>query len=435
VTCDGSAKANCPGPDPLRGIRDGSSGAAARSAVVMKGFSAALRHTTQHSDAPGAAAARSRTLTVQLPPTAGAPAAAASTDAPVPDDDRGDDASAGGDDDAGAATGDNAPPTHTVRRGDTLWDISQQYFRDPWRWPKIWALNPEITNPHWIFPGQSVRLRDAGGSAAMVKIAAAGDVAPVAEAPLGAVGISRPRAAGAVGGVPQLRQIGFVDEGALKSSGVINGSLEEKIMLATGDHAYVEFPDGAPAAPKPGSPALRYSVYRVDTDNPIRSPGSNAVLGYLVHVYGEVVLEGAPERTVANGRLVDLAEPVERGYRVGPLLPDMRQVAPKTNAVSLTGRVIAAMDPGSLISTQEFVVVNRGRRHGVEVGNRFLVQRQGDGLKRMLESWDTSDPRFPPHTIAEILAVDVRDETTVGWIARGERELRVGDVADLQRGY
>jgi hypothetical protein len=82
-----------------------------------------------------------------------------------------------------------------------------------------------------------------------------------------------------------------------------------------------------------------------------------------------------------------------------------------------------------------FVIVDRGRRQGVEIGNRFLVLRQGDGLKRVLESWDTTDPRFPPYAVAEIVAVDVGSETTVGWISRGSRELRVGDVADLRRGY
>ena len=328
----------------------------------------------------------------------------------------------------------SGPRTYTVRRGESLSILSQRFTGDPMGWPKLWALNPDIPNPNRIRPGQVIRV--SGPPAKEEKIAPAAESAAESSHPRPA---SRPLVATRPTSRPvtpsqagaRLRQLGFVDEGSLKDAGTIKGSPEEKIMLATGDQAYVQFPQGQ--APKP--PA-RYSVYQVDTAHPVREPGSALVIGYLVHVCGEVVIDDdGADRGVSTGHLANLAEPVERGYRVGPLLPDMRQVAPKKSEVSLSGRVIAAVDPGSMISSQTFVIVNRGRRHGVEPGNRFLVTRQGDGLKRMLESWDTMDPNFPPHTIAEILAVDVRDETTVGWVSRGERELRVGDVADLQQGY
>ena len=330
------------------------------------------------------------------------------------------------------------PRTHVIRAGETLSTLSQQYLRDRMAWPQLWALNPDITNPNRVYPGQVVRLGGPAPKEAKVAVAApepAVDVArahPVAARPLVARRgmIMRP-AALAQPAAPHLRQLGFIDEGTLKATGTVKGSQEEKIMLATGDQAYVQFPPGQ--VPKPGA---RYSVYQVDTAHPLREAGSTTVIGYQVHVSGEVVIEdSSSDSGVATGRLVNLAEPVERGYRVGPLLPQLRQIAPKKNEASLTARVIAAVDPGTMISSERFVVLNRGRRHGVEAGNRFLVQRQSEGLKRMMEGWDTTDPNFPPHTVAEILAVDVQDETTIGWVSRGDRELRVGDVADLQLGY
>jgi hypothetical protein len=335
--------------------------------------------------------------------------------------------------DSGRETLSTTATTHTVRRGDTLWDISRPYFHDPWRWPKVWALNPEIANPHWIFPGQLVRLRDT--TAAPPPVAAGGDAAP-------GWGASRPEALAASlspsgpqqdprgGDSPELRQLGFVDEQSLKAAGVINGSLEEKMMLATGDHAYVEFPGNQP--PKGGT---RYSVYQVDTEHPLKEPKSDLVLGYLVHLYGEVVIDSLTDRPTANARLEGLSEPVERGYRVGPVFHQLRSVKPRANVADMTARIVAAVEPNLLIANQMFVVLNRGRRHGVEVGNRFLVLRQGDGIKRLMEDWDANDHRFPPHAVAEIVAVDVQNETTVGWISRGTRELHKGDVADLRRGY
>ena len=48
---------------------------------------------------------------------------------------------------------------HTVKQGDTLWDISRQYLKDPFLWPQIWEANPSINNPHWIYPGDQILIK------------------------------------------------------------------------------------------------------------------------------------------------------------------------------------------------------------------------------------------------------------------------------------
>ena len=53
----------------------------------------------------------------------------------------------------------HVPYEYEVEDGDTLWLISQEFFNDPWLWPNLWALNPHITNPHWIYPGDIIRLK------------------------------------------------------------------------------------------------------------------------------------------------------------------------------------------------------------------------------------------------------------------------------------
>ena len=49
------------------------------------------------------------------------------------------------------------PDTYTIRPGDTLWDLSGRFLNNPWYWPKVWSFNPEITNPHWIEPGNVLK--------------------------------------------------------------------------------------------------------------------------------------------------------------------------------------------------------------------------------------------------------------------------------------
>src|SRR5262249_20255865 len=71
---------------------------------------------------------------------------------------------------SGEAAQAEVPEVHVVQKGDTLWDICKFYFANPWRWPEIWGMNPQITNPHWIYPGNVVRLQ-AGGTGAPKEIA------------------------------------------------------------------------------------------------------------------------------------------------------------------------------------------------------------------------------------------------------------------------
>src|SRR5580704_5713859 len=64
----------------------------------------------------------------------------------------------------GGPAGGEAPYSHIVRNGDTLWGICGMYFENPYQWPRVWSYNPQIKNPHWIYPGDEVRLRNQNAS-------------------------------------------------------------------------------------------------------------------------------------------------------------------------------------------------------------------------------------------------------------------------------
>ncbi len=321
--------------------------------------------------------------------------------------------------------GDQAPDRYTVQKGDTLWGICDVYFHDPWRWPKVWALNPDVTNPHWIFPGQTIHIGGITQSAAAADPEAPATVRrPALEARRPSPPPASPTGNGA------LREVGFVDTEELAFAGTISGSREEKIMLASGDQAYVEFDKD-----KPLRLGQRYTIYQVDTGNPVKDPEAGKVLGYLVRIYGDVTIETVTDRTIATGTLRDLVQPVERGYRVGPLFHQFKTIKPRPSTASGSARVVAAVQPNLLIVEGMFVVLNRGRRQGVEAGNRLRVLRQGDGYPPVMERWETNDDRFPADTVAEVIAVDVREDASVAWVLGGNRAIRIGDIADLKKGY
>src|SRR4051812_47920304 len=139
---------------------------------------------------------------------------------------------------------------HTVVKGDTLWDLSQQYLGSPWYWPKVWSYNPEIANPHWIYPGNLVRFFPAGEDGpSRVEV---GNAPPeedndnlaspemMEEGEDGRVHVS-----GKIGYAPKnayrVQKLGFVTKAEVEESGSIVDTFAEQMMLSWPENVYVKF--------------------------------------------------------------------------------------------------------------------------------------------------------------------------------------------------
>jgi hypothetical protein len=319
--------------------------------------------------------------------------------------------------------GGGLPELHVVQKGDTLWSLCSKYFGDPWRWPRLWASNPIITNPHWIFPGDVIRIGE-GTSGALAPISAG----PPPAARSGMTSVNRVTAGGE--SAVMLRALGFIEAKDLEQAATISGSREEKLMLTTSDQAYLRYPKQVPV--RAGE---RYSVFETDLDHPLVDSTSGKTYGYLVRILGDLVVNQIAENDVARGTLVDTAYPIERGARVSAFVRQFKRIEPKPSDVSLEARVIATFAPNQLLGTGHFVVLNRGKRDGVQVGNRTFVIRRGDGYRARLEQWEIHDPESPREVVGEILVVDVRDDASVAWIARSSKELKVGELTEMRKGH
>jgi hypothetical protein len=311
------------------------------------------------------------------------------------------------------------PEVHVVKKGDTLWDISSQYFHNPWAWPKLWAYNPIITNPHWIYPGDVIHLAPAGGMPAPVA------AAPTEKNELPTRGITR------AGQAPELflRQTGFAEPGELKAAGRIVGSKEEKIMLATLDEAYVQFPSDEKV--RPGD---RLTVYK--SIRPLLHPVTRKRLGDIVQIFGEVEVKSITNGHIARVVVVDCTEDMQRGFRVGPLKRQFKMVEPRVSKQDLQGVVVDTLHPREIVGTETLVFVDRGKKDGVEIGNRFLVVRRGDGYQPLRDhGLPVDDKRFPRETIGEVLVLDVREAVSTGFVMHAAKEALIGDRVEEHKGY
>lgn len=327
------------------------------------------------------------------------------------------------------------PEFHTVERGDTLWDITGRYFANPWRWPQVWGLNPQITNPHWIFPGDQVRLLPPGQAAPRSRVISAPE------------GISTPRTR-----VPSatvfLREEGWLDRAEAEAAGTIVGSPQDHMLLSEGDQAYVEFQR---RTPRPGE---EYTIYQ-DAHQAQGDPHA----GHVVRIIGTATVEHWDrDRRIATVRITESLDGIERGERVAAIPRRLQVVPPVTNAVDLRGRIVATVHPRELIGQHMVVFLNRGSQHRVARGNRLFVLRRGDAWRRSLTTSAAAitgtgldrdgdgnvdappgetraDGTLPEEIVGEIQVVDVRPHSATAIVTSAITEIEVGDIVEMRRGY
>ena len=349
------------------------------------------------------------------------------------------------------ADGVQAPPpdTYTVRPGDTLWDLSGRFLNNPWYWPKIWSYNPEITNPHWIYPGNQVRFFSAGENAPTQVAPLEDEVAEVELAPepvkeledlskadmtqgpteeeKDAVAVAGPYAIGYVKPRTMFaRRDAFVTPRELEESGVIRASFEEKAMLSSLDRAYVTFRKSAGV-----QVGETYAIYR--TVRQVMHPVTKEIIGFQSIVLGQAKVTALDDRAVKIA-ITASYEPIERGDLLGPWVErPYRSVAPKPNAKNLKGYIVSSpVEMLSQFAETQFVFVDRGKRDGVEEGNRFTVLRAGDPRDVATDAGTGWNANLPIEDVGTLLVVDVRERTSAALVLRSLRELRAGDRIEMR---
>jgi hypothetical protein len=266
---------------------------------------------------------------------------------------------------------DNAPDRYVVRKGDTLWDISTRFLKDPWRWPQVWNLNRnEVANPHWIYPGDAILLDRNGQQPRLalekgvhtVKLSPgmrASDLAREAIQPIPIRAIH-----------PFLAQPRVVPEDELDDAPFILGMNEdEREVFGSGDEVF---------ATGGRNGATRWNVLR--QGKPLKDPESGDVLGYEVEYLGDArtVGEGAPQKVrithspqeiVRNDKLIEANDNLPFEY------------VPHAPENEINGRIISAYGGMSDSGSYQTVVLNRGAQDGLEPGHVLAVLREGRAVK------------------------------------------------------
>jgi hypothetical protein len=271
------------------------------------------------------------------------------------------------------ALAESAPDRYVVVKGDTLWDISARFLRDPWRWPDIWGLNKDqIKNPHWIYPGDiilldftgmSPRLRLQGIDGATDWRLVVTKLSPsIRKLDLAASAIpSIPVDAIA----PFLTKPLVIGEREMAAAPILVAGQENRVVLSAGDTAYakgVVWDDGT-----------EWNIYRPGRD--LVDPDTGELLGREAVHLGELKVSqfGEVSRVAITKSVLEIS-PGDRLVKIvaGPVLPYI----PRAPSKQIKGKVIAAPNSSvTEIGPQMVVVLNRGARDGLETGNVLALYR------------------------------------------------------------
>lgn len=341
---------------------------------------------------------------------------------------------------------------HVVQNGDTLWAISDTYLKTPWVWPAVWQDNADIANPHRIYPGDhiwisSTAMRKVSPEQAIEMVAAEqlavtdravgemplleelaapgrGDELVVLDAVPGAmddVEVLPIEPAAAVEthrniAVPGIEGFSYITEEEHDGATSIVASPSMRTWLAQGDPIVLGLGEGETEVGK------QYEIF--EQADPVRDPQTGRTYGYHVEVLGwaEVTKihgdSSSAEIRMSTGEIM-------RGARVVERQPVPAQVALKVAPADLEGRIIYLPAHRTQVSNMDYVFVDRGSVHGVEVGSEIMVYDAGE-LKR-----DTArgvKVRVPAHKVGDLVVVSVQSTTSVAYVIESTRELAIGDT-------
>ena len=327
----------------------------------------------------------------------------------------------------------DAPGSYVVVKGDTLWDISGRFLKEPWRWPEIWNMNREqIKNPHWIYPGDVIKLLfDENGNPYL----------SLANGERGENVRLQPRArvdtlATAIPSIPSKVISPFlslplvIDEGALANAPRIIATEDGRVVVGAGNSAY--------AIGLQQSQGIKWQIYR-----PGKALANSAgeILGYEANYLGEAKVVRFGETSTIE--ILRSTQEIFRGDRLTPTADAaVPSYSPHSTDKNVTGTIISLLNGVDTGAQYSIITVDLGKRDGMEVGHVMAILRKGatvstdDPLGQTKQTAASSTDgvqigntiKLPDERNGLVFVFRVFDKVSYALVMSTRRPIQVGDV-------
>ena len=322
----------------------------------------------------------------------------------------------------------NAPNVYVVKKGDTLWDISKRFLKNPVRWPEIWASNKHVKNPHWIFPGARLLMCDYQGRPIIGKDEGDGCEGIISRY-LGSTSLQpQIRVESLNNTIPViplehikqwLERYTLLAPDSVQGTPYILGTADQRVLAGKGQKVYAR-----------GHGLVvgqRYAVYR--EAEPYVFTDANGKK-YTAALELQQVASGIAVRGEGDVTTLELTDSynaeVRRGDRVlpeyDPMLPTLFY---PTNAENIAagGQIVRVLGSIGTAARHSVVTIDRGTAHGVQTGHVFSVNQKGEVV---------TDPKtkervqLPGERIGQIMVFKTFDQLSYAYVLESELPIKMG---------
>jgi len=310
------------------------------------------------------------------------------------------------------------PESYTVVKGDTLWDISSMFLRDPWLWPEIWYVNPQVENPHLIYPGDLLTLVWVDGKPQIRMQRGAGNTEQLSP------GVRVNNANSPVPTVPFDRIQAFLSRAAVASKDEYDAlphvaALRNALIAGAGDEVYVRGLED----PQVGE---LYRVIRLG--DKLRDPETSDYLGHeIVYVgAGTIMIAGETSKLMLNDTTRETVEG-DRVVRVETIPP--LNYYPRGPEQEVNGQIISVKDGVSRVGQYQMVIINRGIEHGIEEGHVLSIWKLGKDSNDIYVRTQRIDKNFtlPDERVGLLMVLKPEEKTSYALVMEAQSEIRVTD--------
>jgi len=320
-----------------------------------------------------------------------------------------------------------APMHYTVKKGDTLWGIASMYLKDPWLWPEVWIINPQIPNPHLIYPGDTLALAYGADGRPHVSVEQAGTVRldpRLRSTPLDSAIPTIPYSAIAA----FLSRPTVMSNDEVKHAPYVLAFRDMHNVAGSNNEAYIRNLTAIQNS--------RYAVVHIATE--LRDPDDNSLLGYEA-IYTATALVQHPGDP-AKALLIDPARETLRGDRLLSAENTETPVTftPRAPSAQVKGRIIDVVGGTELVGQYAVIVINRGRSQGIEPGSVLAIDKAGDtvpdlyrGGRNIGSSIDTTfapKVKLPDERNGTLLVFKVFDRLSYALVVGASNTIEVGDI-------